>query len=109
MDACDVWESLSCAIDEMQRPGGDHNLKLATVTAGVELLFEFPAQDILRQVRRSALPIRAVVSWLVFEGARLPAVDPWAVRALQRLYEAGCPCGEGIIPPPPPSARIVAS
>jgi hypothetical protein len=84
----------------MQRPGGDNRLKLETVMAGVEILFEFPAAEILEQVGRSSLPTRALVSWLVFEGGRLPNVDKAAVRALREAYESTCPPGQGIIPPP---------
>lgn len=104
MDVRTVWGNLAQAIDDVQRPGGDPALKLATVRAGVELLFEFPAPEILDQVERSPLPTRALVSWLVFEGDRLPGVAPASVAALRRLYEATCPPDQGIIPPPPGGA-----
>ena len=100
MDARTAWDNLAHAISEMQRPGGDHGLKLETVMAGVEILFEFSAPEILEQVERSSLPIRAIVSWLVFEGGRLPNVDKTAVLALRQAYESTCPPGQGIIPPP---------
>ena len=100
MNAATAWGNLAHAIAEMQRPGGDHGLKLETVMAGVEILFEFPAREILEQVDRSSLPIRAIVSWLVFEGSRLPNVDKTAVLALREAYESTCPPGQGIIPPP---------
>ena len=100
MDAATAWDHLAHAISEMQRPGGVHGLKLETVMAGVEILFEFSAREILDQVQRSSLPIRAVVSWLVFEGGRLPNVDKTAVLNLRLAYESTCPPGQGIIPPP---------
>ena len=100
MDARTAWDNLSLAIAEMQKTGGDHELKLETVRAGVELLLEQPPKDVLAQLDRSALSKRALVSWLVFEGGRLPGVDPAAIRRLRDLYEATCPPGEGIIAPP---------
>jgi len=102
MDVRTAWSNLAQAIAAMSQEGGDWNLKLDTVKAGVELLFEYPPAEILEQVERSALalPTRALVSWLVFEGARLRGVDPAAVRELRELYEATCPPGQGIIPPP---------
>lgn len=106
MDAHTVWENLSLAIADMQQPEGDHALKLDTVLAGVELLFEFPTHEILQEVERAALPTRALVSWLVFEGGRLPGVDEAAVEALRARYEAACAPGQGIIPPPPASGRL---
>jgi hypothetical protein len=106
MDAHTAWGNLSDAIAAMQSPQGDHALKLDTVLAGVELLFECPAAEILAEVERSPLPTRALVSWLVFEGGRLPGVDEGAVEALRALYEATCPPGQGIIPPPPASGRV---
>ncbi len=104
MDITAAWDSLAQAISDMHRPGGDYDLKLHTVMAGVELLFEFPTRDILDRVERSPLPTRALVSWLVFEGGRIPDVDEDSVQALRRLYEATCPPGQGIIPPPRPGA-----
>jgi len=47
------------------------------------------------------MPTRPLVSWLVFEGNRLPGVDRAVVRELREIYEATCPPGQGIIPPPP--------
>lgn len=107
MDAAVAWENLSNAITEMQKPEGDYQLKLDTVLAGVHLLFEHPAEEILKHAERSSLPTRAVVSWLVYEGSRLPGVDPTAVAALRALYEATCAPGEGIIPPPPPGSKVL--
>lgn len=103
MDVRTAWSNLTQAIAAMGEQGGDWTLKLDTVKAGVELLFEFPAPDILEQVERSTLPMptRALVSWLVFEGGRLRGVDQAVVRELRELYEATCPPGQGIIPPPP--------
>ncbi|GAB4256857.1 MAG: hypothetical protein Kow0092_03230 [Deferrisomatales bacterium] len=106
MDARTAWANLAQAIAEVHRPGGDYSLKLETVSAAVVLLFEHPAHEILEQVEGSPLPTRAVVSWLVFEGDRLPEVAPEPVRALRELYEATCPPGQGIIPPPPTWAKV---
>lgn len=107
MDVSTAWENLAQAIAAMSQQGGDWDLKLDTVKAGVELLFEYPAADILEQVERStlAMPTRALVSWLVFEGGRLRSVDQAVVRELREIYEATCPPGQGIIPPPPGGLR----
>jgi len=103
MDVYTAWENLAQAIAAMSQQGGDWDIKLDTVKAGVELLFEHPAADILEQVERSTLPLptRALVSWLVFEGGRLTSVDSAVVRELRVMYEATCPPGQGIISPPP--------
>ena len=100
MDAPTVWDNLAQAISDLEKPEGDYTLKMEMILAGVQLLFEFPSEEILAQVKRSALPTRALVSWLVFEGGRLPGVDPETVDALQKLYEGTCAPGQGIIPPP---------
>ncbi|MEW6489228.1 MAG: hypothetical protein AB1578_15075 [Thermodesulfobacteriota bacterium] len=107
MDVRRAWDDVAQAIAAMQRPEGDVPGKLEAVRAGVERLFSFPALEILDQVERSALgmPPRALVSWLVFEGGRLPGVPSEAVRALRELYEATCPPGQGILPPPPGQGR----
>jgi hypothetical protein len=100
MDARTAWENLSLAIADLNEPAGDYELKLATAVAGVEILFSFSPAEILAEIRGSRLSSRALVSWLVFEGGRLPSVDPKAVDELRELYEASCPPGEGIIPAP---------
>jgi hypothetical protein len=100
MDIQTAWDSLAAAIAAMHQPEGDYRLKLATVSAGVELLYEFPAEQILASVEASALPTRATVSWLVFEGKRLRAVDPATVETLAALYEDAASPGEGLIAPP---------
>ena len=107
MNVRTAWENLAQAIASMSQQGGDWDLKLDTVKAGVELLFEYPAADILEQVERSTLPMptRALVSWLVFEGERLRGVDQAVVRELREIYEATCLPGQGIIPPPPGGLR----
>lgn len=107
MDVRRAWEDVAQAIVAMHRPEGDVSGKLDAVRTGVERLFSFPAAEILDQVERSSLglPPRALVSWLVFEGGRLPGVPFEAVRALRELYEATCAPGQGIIPPPPGQGR----
>ena len=100
-----AWDNLAVAIAAMHQPHGDYKLKLDTVGAGVALLFEFPAEQILAQVEASALPTRATVSWLVFEAGRLPSVDPIMARTLGTLYEDGAPADEGLIAPPRVWAR----
>lgn len=104
MDTRTIWQNLVHAISDVQTPGGDFELKLDTVRAGVEVLFECPAAEVLDEVERSSLPTRATVSWLIFEGGRLAGVDPAAVQALRELYEATCAPGQGIIPGPPAAA-----
>ena len=105
MDIQTAWDNLTVAIAAVHQPHGDYQLKLDTVGAGVALLFEFPAEQILAQVEASTLPTRATVSWLVFEAGRLPGVDPLTARTLGTLYEDGAPAGEGLISPPQAWAR----
>ena len=59
-------------------------------------------QSHLAELEKSNIPTRALVSWLVFEGGRLPGVEKAAVQALREAYEAVAPPGQGIIPGPPP-------
>lgn len=87
MDTKTAWQNLDTAIDAMNQPTGDYQLKLATISAGVELLYEHPADKILKELETSAISTRALVSWLVFEGGRLHGVPDAAVVRLKRLYE----------------------
>ena len=100
MDTKTAWKNLAHAISDMNVPTGDYNLKLTTIGAGVELLFEHPAEEILRELETSDISTRALVSWLVFEGNRLNDVDDAAVQSLRAQYESTF--GEKVLAAPPP-------
>ncbi|PLX41009.1 MAG: hypothetical protein C0608_07100 [Deltaproteobacteria bacterium] len=101
MDTKIIWKNLEAAIAAMETREGDYNLKLETVMAGVELLYECPVEEILQHAAAATIPTRALVSWLVFEGERLCGVPNSAVEALRAAYEAKAPVGEGILKGPP--------
>ena len=105
MDTKMIWRNLEEAVAGMEIPEGDLNLKIQTVMAGVELLFECPSEEILLAAQNSNISTRALVSWLVYEGERLQGVPNDAVEKLRLLYEAGCPAGEGLLAGPPTPSR----
>ena len=100
MDTKTAWKNLVHAIDDMNVPTGDYQLKLATISAGVELLLEHPAAEIVKELDSSEISTRALVSWLVFEGNRLPGVPDEAVQSLRVHYESTS--GEKVLAAPPP-------
>ncbi len=103
MNTKTIWENLAHAIDDMSCPSGDYNLKLQTISAGVELLFECPTDEIIGVIEcHKKIPARPLVSWLVFEGERSGAISDAAVAALRERWESTCGPGQGILAAPPP-------
>ena len=100
LDVSLAWENLESAIGAVELQQGDWDLNLDTVTAGIIILYDFPAADIIRQVEKSNLPTRPTVSWLVYEGSRLlEAVPISKVRKLAEEWNNARP-GEPLIAGP---------
>jgi hypothetical protein len=86
-----AWENLWQAITALEVPGGDWNIKLATMEAGVEIMLDFSPEEVVAQAEASDLPTRAVVSWLVFEAHRLEGIDPVKGEKLRAYWDARVP------------------
>ena len=76
LDVALAWENLEKAVDMVELEQGDWNLNLDTVTAGIIILYDFSPEEIIQQVEASRLPTKPTVSWLVYEGSRLPEAVP---------------------------------
>ncbi len=80
-----VWSDLETTIKEMESGRGDWNNHVATARAGIELLFEYPSEQIVEHIRKSGWPVRGVVKWLVHEAGQFGGVDPARLEELNRL------------------------
>ena len=100
MDVAIAWENLVQAVMAAERQEGDWEVLAATCMAAMEMLLEFPPQEVLAQIEQSPLPTRATVSWLAFEGCKLgPAIRERGL-ALAACWQLAHPGQELIAPPP---------
>ena len=100
LNAAMAWQNLRQAVMDMESMNGDWHVLVATMEAGVELLMDFPPQDIIDQVEASELPARAVVSWLVFESGRLEGIDAAKGQALKDFWNSKAPRGQEVMEAP---------
>ncbi len=100
MDIQTAWFNLHEAVKAMEAREGDWEIMAATCMAAMEMLLEYPPDQVLAVVEQSELPTRATVSWLVYEGARLGPDNRQRAGALAAQWEAANP-GQKLIAPPP--------
>lgn len=105
MDVATAWENLYQAVAAIERREGDWEVLAATCMAAMEMLLEYPPQEVLAQIELSELPTRATVSWLAFEGAKLGGGNPERGLALAACWQESNPGQELIAPPSGASER----
>ncbi|MCB2192691.1 MAG: hypothetical protein KQI62_14060 [Deltaproteobacteria bacterium] len=71
MDVAVAWENLVQSIADIERGEGDWEILTATCMAAMEMLLEYPPQEVLATIEASEMPTRATVSWLAWEGCKL--------------------------------------
>lgn len=94
-----AWQNLQESVGALERRQGDWEVLAATCQAAIQLLLEFPAQEILERIQSSDLPPRATVSWLVFEAGKMKDLDQDKVQDLARQWRRLS--GQDLIAPPP--------
>lgn len=103
MDCKMAWENLEEAIGRVEQAGMMvDELLSATLQAGMAILFEYPAHEIIKQVSSSRLPTRPTVSWLVYEARRSPGIGQQAIDDLTCCWQEQCGSDGDLIPPPTP-------
>jgi hypothetical protein len=102
-----IWDALEKNIIAMDS-GSEFNPELLEAArAAMAMMYECHPRLIVECIENSPLPTRALVSWLIFEGQRMPVLDPSRVRALKDYWEKR---REGqVIPSPETSAAPPAA
>jgi len=100
VDIQTAWFNLHEAIKAMEARDGDWEVMAATCMAAMEMLLEYPSDQVLAVVEGSELPTRATVSWMVFEGSKLGPDNRLRAGDLAAQWEAANP-GQKLIAPPP--------
>ncbi len=93
-----AWDNLEQAVKALERREGDWEVMAATCQAAIQLLLDFEPADILAQAEASEVPTRAIISWLVFEAAKMKDLDQDRVAALAGLWRRQS--GQELIAPP---------
>ncbi len=101
-----LWETMERLLLAVEGPQGhDQGIGLA-LRACVEQIVAQPPDEVVAQARRSPLPARPLLSWLVFEASRQGGELARRGQALKERWEAGGLPGESIMNPAP--CRAVA-
>lgn len=82
-----IWDALEKNIIALDS-GSEFNPELlAAARAAMAMMYECHPRLIVECIENSPLPTRALVSWLIFEGQRMPVLDSSRVRALKDYWE----------------------
>lgn len=84
----------------MESGQGDYQIKVATLYAAIDMLFDYPVKEIVEQVEASYLPTRPTMSWLVYEGSRIKGIDHDRAQALKEFWNKNNPEDEKIMDGP---------
>ena len=103
MEVSVAWHNLEQAIQAVERGEDRMDHLLATVRAGIYILFDYPTAEIMAQAQASHLPLRPTVSWLVFEAGRIKDIPNERVEELKAFWQENHAADEGELIPPPPS------
>ena len=103
MEVTTAWYNLEQAIAAVERGEDRMDHLLATVRAGIYILFEYPTAEIMAQAQASYLPLRPTVSWLVFEAGRIKDIPDHRVEELKSFWLEHHAADEGELIPPPPN------
>lgn len=99
MDVAVAWENLIQAIAAIESGEGEWEILTATCMAAMEMLLEYPPQEVLAMVEASEMPTRATVSWLAWEGSKLGGENAQRSMALAVCWQEANPGQELIAPP----------
>lgn len=67
-------------------------------------ILEFEPREIIAALERFASEPRVLLSWLLYEGGRLPGVDQAKVAQVRGLWDEACRLGQRVITVPPAAA-----
>jgi len=82
-----VWETLERTLADLEYGHGDLETLIQTAQAGILLLLDYPAEEILNQIECSPLPTKPTVSWLLFEALKIKMIDPARLKALRVCWD----------------------
>lgn len=91
MDVAVAWENLVQAIAAIEGGEGDGEILAATCMAAMEILLEYPPQEVLEVIEASEMPTRATVSWLAWEGSKLGGPNAERSRGLAACWQQAYP------------------
>jgi len=105
MDVAVAWENLVEAIAAIEGGEGDWEILTATCMAAMEMLLEYPPQEVLAVIEESHMPTRATVSWLAWEGGKLGGPNAERSMGLAVCWQEANPGRELIAAPKGASSR----
>lgn len=105
MDVAVAWENLVQSIAAIEGGEGDWEILTATCMAAMEILLEYPPEEVLSVIEESHMPTRATVSWLAWEGSKLGGGNAQRSMGLVACWQEANPGRELIAAPKGASQR----
>ncbi|MFH2125627.1 MAG: hypothetical protein ABIK12_03875 [Pseudomonadota bacterium] len=106
MDVSVAWENLVQSIAAIEGgEEGDWEILTATCMAAMEILLEYPPEEVLAVIEQSHMPTRAMVSWLAWEGSKLGGDNAQRSMGLVACWQEANPGQELIAAPKGASSR----
>jgi hypothetical protein len=97
----EILETLEQSWVMLEGGQGEREQHSQAIQGCLALLLEHPPEAIVECARRSFLPTRALVSWMVFEAERMVEPGPSRARGLRACWQAVEATEGGSILPPP--------
>jgi hypothetical protein len=95
----EIWSLLEDNLTRLENANRVETMVLRQTQAAVGMLLECDPAEVLVCMKDSAMPTRALVSWLAYEGGRLGMPDK--AGALVKQWSRQNTKPQSIIPPPP--------
>ncbi len=94
-----LWETLEKSLAMLESGEGDQRQLTQAVRSALPLLLAHDPSQVVEMAGRSAMPTRSLLSWLVFEAARLDQESESRARALQGYWEGQAGLQPGLMAP----------
>jgi len=82
-----MWDTLEKNIMALDQSAEFNPELIAATRTAMIMMYECHPQLIVECIEQSPLPTRALVSWLIFEGQRMPVLDTSRVQGLKEYWE----------------------
>ena len=96
----EIWRILEANLERLENANKVESVVLRQTQVAVSMLMECDPAEVLDCIQESALPTRAIVSWLAYEGGRLGMSEK--AGALVNHWTRHNKGPNGVIAPPQP-------
>lgn len=92
-----IWQTFENCLALVEIGQGNQQQLCLAIQNCVQLILEHSPAEVVARADNSPLPTRSIVSWLVFEAAKLGGASGGQAAALKEYWEENQPGRQGII------------